>query len=101
MSVVSKSAESRTGQPLSLPVYSIAGLAGVSFRHKHMAAILAEGGRTSSSMFVRKTILVGYIQYDGLAKRLSPSRRYWVRFWTPKCWLRTSPKKACGSRGLV
>jgi hypothetical protein len=45
MSVVSKSAESRTGQPFSLPVYSIAGLAAVSFRHKHMAAILAEGGR--------------------------------------------------------
>jgi hypothetical protein len=39
MSVVSKSAESRTGQSLSLPAYSIAGLAGVSFRHEHLAAI--------------------------------------------------------------
>ena len=96
MSVVSKSAESRTGHPLSLPVYSIAGLAGVSFRRKDMAAILAEGGRTSPSTFMRKTILVVYIQCDGLAKRLSPSRRYRVRFRTPKCWLKTSPKKARG-----
>lgn len=45
MSVVSKSAESRTGQPLNLPAYSIAGLAGVSFRHEHLAAILAERGQ--------------------------------------------------------
>ena len=45
MSVVSKSAESRTGQSLSLPAYSIAGLAGVSFRHEHLAAILAERGQ--------------------------------------------------------
>ena len=45
MSVASKSAESRTGQPLSLPAYSIAGLAGVSFRHEHLAAILAERGQ--------------------------------------------------------
>jgi hypothetical protein len=35
--------------------------------HTYMAAILAEGGgRTSSSTFMRKAILVGYIQYDGL-----------------------------------
>jgi hypothetical protein len=40
--VVSKSAASRTGQPLGLPAYSMAGLAGVSFKHEHLAAFLAE-----------------------------------------------------------
>src|SRR5271169_864052 len=43
MKVVSKSAASRTRQALSLPAYSIAGLAGTSFKHEHLSAILTEG----------------------------------------------------------
>ena len=44
MNAVTKLPDSRSSRRLRLPVHQISGLAGTSFKHEHLTAILSEGG---------------------------------------------------------